>query len=241
VADHQLKEINGVKHETNSVVIDANVNRMSKNFRDLESDEVLIKIFISSGHKKPITNFQLYACSLIERSKKNAIGSNYYKCEPLIVLKLEDIVIMKKIINAKNILEMLKENPRHSRKYLKEILKTIKVLSFWDWRFWRDEISIDRILWSNNRWVIINRTNRNTPCNEDTYIASNFLILFETFLKCGMKAEEAKKELLSFITGKNENLQLYGLKNYSHMTNQLKERFKIDEIFKSLGWVDFKC
>lgn len=125
--NHQLKEVKSViKVGTNSILLRGKVNEKNQNYRDLESNDVIIKIFTKKNHTKPDVEaakaFKLFAFSKDRNKAKPPHNGSFAQnenmdCENIVLVQLENIVIMKMIGQnhpPKNIIDILKEAPLYA-------------------------------------------------------------------------------------------------------------------------------
>lgn len=169
------------------------MNDTFKNYHHLERNDVMIKIFLGKSHKKAdvrtASNITLFS---------NFICKNGRFCsEFLVFLRTENIVFMKMIGDAhpaKNLLKMVKENPKKVRKYLREILTEINKLPkiFWDHRFLSEKVTMNGILWHNNSWIILDR--ESDDFDGENCKLSNFITFIEIFKGFGLSIKEILEE-----------------------------------------------
>jgi hypothetical protein len=126
VVNRQLEEIKSVRHGTNSIVLHAKVNYEHEIYRDLESNDVMMKIYIGKNHKKADVDS---AKNIEIRSLK--LDTPYHiECEFLDLFTMENISVMKMIggnHSAKNLFEMVEENPGKVRRYFRKSSKLSKL------------------------------------------------------------------------------------------------------------------
>jgi hypothetical protein len=222
VVNRQLEGIKSVRKGSNSVILHAKVNHEHENYRDLESNEVMMKIFIGKNHKKAnvesANNFKI-------RSLKVDTAYRSIKRESLDLLTSENIKVMK-IVGvkhpAKNLLEMLEENPQKVRKYFREVFEALKVIIYY--YFWIEKASMTDILWHQGRWVFLDRID-SSKNEEDTNTAANIALLFKTFLEFGMTTYEIQQEFTSILTHLDRSYYHSRSKTANLLTTELVEYF----------------
>lgn len=217
VINRQLEEIKSVKRGNNSIVLHCVMNENFASYHRLKRNEVMMKIFLGKNNKKPD----------VERAASTEIFSQAlrkhgdFNKKPLNIMTIENIIVMKMIGDthpAKNLFEMVEENPKNVRKYLREILTLISKMStyHWTWEFWKEKMSANGILFYNNSWVLLDRKTKNYG-GEDSKLA-NLMTIFEIFKEFGMSKEEILEEfsIINFTENKAVSSTYRALKYFSN-------------------------
>jgi hypothetical protein len=247
VMNHKLEGIESVKQGSNSMVLHSKVseNFITKFDQKLDSD-VMMKIFLQKGQTRPdveaAKNSHLVRFSVVLKSEVKH-HHHHHDCENLQIVTLENVVIMKMVGNdqpAKNVLEIVQQNPQKVKKYLKEILNAVRIIKSAHPNFWTEKTSMHKILWCNNRWVFL-RTYPDDPSKD--FSRSNFFLLFETFKKFGITTKEILKEFYDVTHYFGHDELLMRIPFYSKnkrrsevIKEHLKLLFHLDEIQNALAW-----
>jgi hypothetical protein len=213
IINHQLEEIKSiVKIGTNTTVLHAKVSQ-NVLFRDLESCDVIIKVFNQNNNKKPD----------IKAAEDYKPVAYYKRCwYDTKTVQIENVVIVKMIGTnnpAKNLCEMIEENPKKLRFYYCELLAIIKRHE----GHWISNLSMENILWHNNEFAILGNGH-----NAEDATVSNYVDLVNTFKKFGLPIQELKRDFYNISESLDHNERV-----------RAREVGYYEECLKELGWDSF--
>lgn len=207
IVNHQISEIVKVlKVGASSVLLHAKVNLLSAVYSDVESDDVILKIFTGKNHtKSDIQAAKLYNPRVYskDRNKDKYPHKGYYyrdhlnavDKEDLLIFRIDNVVVTKMIgidKPAANLIQMIKQNPQNIEKYYEEIRDLINHFRARDYRFWNRKSSTKDILWHNGEWNFIDYGVENTY-NQENYIKSvgnNLTSVIKAFQHYGLSIEK---------------------------------------------------
>jgi hypothetical protein len=264
IVNHHLEEIKSVvKVGTKTTVLHAKSNHQHKVYHNLESNDVIIKIFTQKNHTKPdveaAKNSEVIVFSK-NRNKGKLPHVGFFShltnidCECLNIEQIENVVILKMIganHPAKTLINMIKENPQKLQSYYRELLGLIRFFKYRDERFWRLKASMQDILWHNNQWMLISHANRNDDNKNDDCIASNLVSFVKTFHSYGLSNEELKKDFLKLFVNIDESELHYNwqhdkpmninsdMKKIHQKTISIHKLLGHDKCLKLLDWNTF--
>lgn len=219
VINHQLQEIVKILGTSkNCVTIHAKVNPNNIIYRDLESDDVIVKVFTLNKHESPdVEGAKEYTAQLnsrdrnkwkfMDKDKAKDFRYGYFNHlldkEDLPIIRADNVVVMKMIgvdRKALNLVEMIKKHPQRRREFYRDIIELAKLFRSRNGQFWHERSSVKDILWHNSEWNFI--------CHPKSIICSNW--------KKIMKADNFFRNLVSIM----KLFQRFGLS-----TAELKEAF----------------
>lgn len=216
VINQQIKEVKRiVKTGTNSVSLQAKVNLNNQNFRDLESDDVIIKVFTQKNHTKSDVkaaeefNLRIYS---EDRNKKKAfklysglfLNQTNINSDDLVVYRIDHIVIICQSKPSQTLTQMIKNNPEKLHIFLREVLQLICNFRRLDYRFWSIQSSINDIYWYKKEWNIISSTHETYNYkNAEKHFEQNLIALLKLFRSSGIARKDLQKTFTSFFGGYN--------------------------------------
>lgn len=226
ILNHQLLEIGKIwKVSSGRITFFAIINLKSAAFRDLDSDDVIVKVFTGEKFEKlDIKNAKAYrALVYSEKRHKEYYSSHYYNNgEELVIFQQENVVITKMIGSNKpapNLIQMIKLNPHKIKYYYEELIKLIKLFRGRDWHFWNGKSSARKILWDNGEWNFIDH-GENIYCEDKhiKYVANNYVSLMKIFRHYGLSNKHLKAPFLNFTKRNSRDyyINLRVLENFGH-------------------------
>jgi hypothetical protein len=230
VVNRQLEEIRSVRQGTNSIVLHAKVNREHEIYRDLESNDVMMKIYIRKNHKKADVD----SAKNIEM-RTFIVGTKYHLIQrkSLKLFSMENISVIE-MICGKHLIQMVEENPREVRRYFREILEALRALA--NCYFWTQKASMTDILWHEGRWVFLDYIDSRTQNEVKTSIGANMVLLFRIFMGFGMTTNEIQLEFTRILTHFGRSYNHFGSNAANVMSLELVELFQVDETKTELDW-----
>lgn len=214
VINHQLQEIVKVlKTSRNCVTIHAKVNPSNIIYRELESDDVIIKIFTLNKHASPDRErAKKYTAQVNSRDRnkwkfmdKHKTNQGYFNHlldnEDLLIIRADNVVVMKMIgvdRRALNLVEMIKKYPQRRREFYRDIIELAKLFRSRSFQYWHARASVKDILWHNNEWNFIchpqqvNCSNWKKMTKADNFFRNVFAIM-KLFQRFGLSVAELKE------------------------------------------------
>ena len=156
---HQLKEIIKVLQvKDNCVTLQAQFNLSSESYHQLDSNDVIVKIFTQKNHTKPdIEAARLYSVINISEKKKVGIEEKKYFYQRLPVLCIGNVAIVKMIGYEDSALKSWRtkiEDPKKLDEVFQKLLKLVKEFKDRDDLCWGIEKNRKSILKHNKKWIV---------------------------------------------------------------------------------------
>lgn len=232
-ANHQLKEIVSImKISRRSVTVHARVNIKHELYRNLESSNVVIKVFTRKNSKKVdierAKNWNLRVHSVHRARQKFPHESRYYDfysgnhCESLTVLRIDNIVIMKMIGFGKpamTLAQRIHRNLKDAKDLLTELLSTVKMFIEKSWQF-SPGSDANQIFWHKDEWVFVTKDCPDYKLKNKFY-GRNVLAILRVFRFFGMKTKEIKN-LLKHVYSQTHTLSYYHREMMTYVDEKLE-------------------
>lgn len=237
IINYQLKEITKVMRITDHTVsLHGKVSLLNQNFKELESDDVIIKIFTRKNHSKPDIeaakdfNPRVYSKDR-NKGKLPHIGyfwnNDHIDSDDLLINRIDNVVMVGYYKPVQKLIKRVQENPHETRDYYKQLIKLVYGFKSRDLWFWNERASLHDILWHRNEWIIVAQKApifRSYKIKEKVF-AQNLISLFSLFQHNGLTLGELKSEF--FRVFKHNVFYSYGCKLYDqemldNYFNQLK-------------------
>jgi hypothetical protein len=146
-----------------------------------ESKEAIIKIYKA--------NVLMNQIEILEKTKEPSYRA--FSGRSIILHQEGNVFVIEELKNSKTLEEMLKENPSKVEEYCEEVLSLIHSSCYSYCYFWSSELLPKiKVIFYENSWKCINfKTPPNYTAPKCLNIL-NFVLLFETFRKHGLKLEK---------------------------------------------------
>lgn len=210
VINHQLdKIIKVIDTKNDCVTIHAKINLNHENYRELESDDVIIKVFTRNNHTRPdMESAKLFKGVVYSKDRninRPENDSKYFyfpmERESLNLALHDNIVIMKMVGDKKpapRLVDMIKMHPHLRHELYRQIIELVIRLRDKGYQFWCCKASIRNILWHNDEWNILYNEKDRIGCfsyEESDKSVKNLLSVLKVFLHFGLSRKELRETL----------------------------------------------